>query len=564
MLSKLFGLLVVMSLVLVACGPTPTEEAPVEEPMEEEPMEEEPASDFVGDILDAGSCDYGGKVLSIEAVDELTVVFNLCSPDPAFEAKVAFTPFGIQPKEWIDANGGTGEMLEHPIGTGPYMVTEWARGEQLVYTRFDDYWGEAAAAQTAVLRWLTEPAARLQELQAGTADYVTSISPADLATVSADPNLQLVQQANPNVLYIGFTNSYAPFDNVQVRQAIAMGIDRQRIVDNFYPEGSVVADYFTPCEIENGCAGDPWYTFDPEAARALLAEAGYPDGFETSIYYRAASRPYMLEPARIAVEVQTQLLENLGITAQVVEMESGEFIDQSTSGLLQGIHLLGWGADYPHVTNFLDFHFTADNPQFWGPDSTAAIPEVYEPIAEASSIADPAAAEPLYAQANNAIREFVPMIPVVQGAVYHAALATTEGAYYPPFGAPQFYKMSGGDDDLVYIQNAEPISLLCADESDGESLTACQQVVETLLEYADDSGETVPELATSCDSNEDATVWTCHLREGVLFHDGSTLDANDVVASFAFGLDAASPNHVGNTGSFDYPAYLWGGLINAE
>jgi ABC-type transport system substrate-binding protein len=85
-----------------------------------------------------------------------------------------------------------------------------------------------------------------------------------------------------------------------------------------------------------------------------------------------------------------------------------------------------------------------------------------------------------------------------------------------------------------------------------------------LLEYADDSGETVPELATSCDSNEDATVWTCHLREGVLFHDGSTLDANDVVASFAFGLDAASPNHVGNTGSFDYPAYLWGGLINAE
>ena len=239
-------------------------------------------------------------------------------------------------------------------------------------------------------------------------------------------------------------------------------------------------------------------------------------------------------------------------------MESGEFIDQSTSGLLDGIHLLGWGADYPHVTNFLDFHFGEDNPQFGN-----AHPEIFEPLLTASSIADPAESAPLYAEANNAIRELVPMVPVVHGAVFHAALATLDGAYYPPYGAPQFYKMNPGDDDLVYIQNNEPISLLCADETDGESLTACQQVVETLLEYADDSGDTVPELATSCDSNEDATVWTCHLRDGVKFHDGSDFDADDVVASFAFGLDAANPYHVGNTGSFDYPAYLWGGFINA-
>lgn len=563
MLSKLFGLLVVLSLVLVACGPTPTEEAPVEEPEVEEPAEEEPASDFVGDVLDAGNCDNAGIIRSVAATDELTVTFTLCQPDPAFLVKVAFTPFGIQPKEWIDANGGTGAMLEAPVGTGPYMVTEWARGEQVVYTRFDDYWGEAAPAQTAVLRFLTEPAARLQELQAGTADYVTSVSPADLATVEGDPNLQLVKQDNPNVLYVGFTNTFAPFDNVLVRQAIAMGIDRQRIVDNFYPAGSEVADYFTPCSIPSGCEGDPWYTFDPEAARALLAEAGFPDGFETTLSYRAASRPYILEPARVAVEIQTQLAENLGITAAINEMESGEFIDQSTSGVLDGIFLLGWGADYPHVTNFLDYHFNQNNPEFWGADLSAAQEAIYGPLAEAAVISDAATAAPLYAEANNAIRELVPMVPIVHGAVYHAALAGLGGAYYPPYGAPQLYKMDPGDDDLVYIQNAEPISLLCADETDGESLTACQQVVETLLEYADDSGETVPELATSCEPSEDGLTWTCHLREGVLFHDGSALDANDVVASFAFGLDAASPNHVGNTGSFDYPAFLFG-LINAE
>lgn len=561
-LSSLFGILVVLSLVLAACGPAPAAttapEAEEPEATEAPAGEEEPASDFAGDVLDAGSCDYGGKILSIEATDELTVTFNLCRPDPAFLAKVAFTPFGIQPKEWIAETGGTGELLEHPVGTGPYVLTEWARGEQIVYTRYDGYWGEPAAAQTAVLRWLTEGAARLQELQAGTADYISNLSPSDYATVQGDANLQFIVQNNPNVMYVGFTNTFAPFDDVRVRQAIAMGLDRQRIVDNFYPDGSEVASHFTPCEIANGCEGDAWYDFDPEAARALLAEAGYPDGFSTSIYYRDVFRVYLPEPARVAVELQTQLAENLGITAEVVPMESGEFIGAATSGQLDGIHLLGWGADYPHVTNFMDFHYGELNPQFG-----TAHAEIYGPLQEASSIADVATAAPLYAEANNAARELVPLVPIAHGGAAHAASASLGGAYYPPFGAPELYKLDTGDDDLVFIQNAEPISLFCADETDGESLTACQQVVETLLEYAEDSGETVPELATSCESNEDSTVWICHLREGVTFHDGSAFDANDVVASFAVGLDASSPYHVGNTGSFDYPAYLWDGFMNA-
>jgi len=548
-LNMLFGVLVALGLILAACAPA----SPAVDRGEFAGLAE-----FEGISLTAENCDYGGKVLSIEAVDELTVVFTLCRPDPAFLAKVAFTPFGIQPEEYIAFTGGTGEMLESPVGTGPYMVTEWTRGEQVVYSAFDGYWGEKAAAETVTLRWLTEGAARLQELQAGTADYVTSISPSDIATVQGDANLQLIGQDNPNILYFGFTNTFPPFDDVRVRQAVAMGIDRQRIVDNFYPAGSEVASHFTPCSIANGCEGEAWYDFDPEAARALLAEAGFPDGFETSIFYRDASRPYVLEPARVAVELQTQLAENLGIDAEVVVMESGEFIDQSTSGLLDGIHLLGWGADYPHVTNFLDFHFGADNPQFGN-----AHPEIYEPLLEASSIADVAEAAPLYAEANNAIKELVPMVPIAHGAVVHAATASLGGAYYPPYGAPQFYKMDPGDEDMVYVQNAEPISLLCADETDGESLTACQQAVETLLEYADDSGDTVPELATSCEANADSTVWTCHLRDGVKFHDGSDFDADDVVASFAMGLDASSPYHVGNTGSFDYPAYLWDGFMNA-
>ena len=240
------------------------------EPAMEEAMEFAPMS------VAAESCDYGGKILSIESLDELTVQFNLCKSDPAFLAKVAFVPFAIQPSEYLEATGGTGDILEKPIGTGAYMVESWDRGNQITYKRFDDYWGEPAIAETAVLRWNQEGAARLLELQAGTVDMITNVSPDDFEVVEEDDNLQLLPSANPNILYLAMTNTFEPFNDPMVRKAVAMGIDRQRIVDNFYPAGSAVADYFTPCSIPGGCEGDAWYEFDPEGARELLAEAGFP------------------------------------------------------------------------------------------------------------------------------------------------------------------------------------------------------------------------------------------------------------------------------------------------
>lgn len=512
--------------------------------------------EFAGEKVAADDCSYGGKISSIEATAEYEVTFTMCKPVPAFRQIAAFTPFGIQPEEHLAATGGA--PLDNPIGTGPFALDEWARGDSITFSANPDYWGDKPAYDTLVFRWAEEGTTRLLELQSGTVDQITNVSPDDFATVEGDANLQLLPVANPNTLYLAMTNTFEPFDNVDVRKAIAMGIDRQRIVDNFYPEGSEVASHFTPCSIPNGCTGDDWYEFDPEGAKQLLADAGYPDGFETTIYFRDVFRGYLPEPSVVAVEFQNQLQENLGITAEVVVMESGAFIDASSAGELDGFYLLGWGADYPHVTNFLDYHFGEENPQFG-----TTFPEIYEPLVKASQIPTDADAESLYVEANNAIKELVPMVPIAHGASASAALATVENAHFRPFGAPLLGQVNPGKDTFVYMQNAEPISLYCADESDGESLAACQQVVEPLLGYAIDSGDIEPRLATDCTGNEDATIWTCTLREGVTFHDGSTFDANDVVASWSAGIDAANPLHVGNTGAFQYYTYLWDKLINA-
>lgn len=509
----------------------------------------------------APNCDYGGKIKSIEATDEFTVKFTMCKPDPAFPAKAAFTPFGIYPQEWLKAyaNAENQEtLLSAPVGTGPFYLENWARGDSITMKKYDGYWGDKPAYGTLVFRWATEGAARLLELQAGTVDQITNLSPDDFDTVKNDSNLKFLPVENPNILYLGMTNTFKPFDDVRVRQAIAMGIDRQRIADNFYPDGSEAASHFTPCSIANGCAGEDWYAFDPAAAKALLAEAGYPDGFQTSIFYRDVFRGYLPEPGLVAVELQTQLRDNLGIEAEVVVMESGEFIDECSNGRCDGFYLLGWGADYPHITNFLDYHFGSTNPQFGNP-----FPEIYGPLEKASQIGDPAAAEALYVEANNAIRELVPTVPLVHGASAAAALASVENAHVRPFGAPIFAKVNPGKDTMIFMQNAEPISLFCADETDGESLAPCEQIVEPLLSYAIDSGEVLPGLATECTPNADSTVWTCKLRQGVTFHDGTKLDANDVVVSWAAGIDASNPYHIGNTGAFEYYSYLWDGLMNA-
>lgn len=563
------AVLMIASLVLAACQPATTPTTPPEQPPAqpttppEQPPAEQPTTPpqtgFEPMVYGVESCEnYNGIIKEIAALDELTVRFTLCVPDPAFESKAAFSAFAIQPKEWIEAAMENRQILEKPIGTGPYVLDSWKRGDSIIFKRFNDYWGEKAKTETLVFRWASEGAARLLELQSGTVDGIDNPSPDDFDVIRSDANLQLIEREALNIFYLGMTNTFEPFDKLEVRQAIAMGIDRQRIVDNFYPAGSSVASHFTPCSIPNGCVGEEWYEFNPEKARELLANAGFPNGFKTKIYYRDVFRGYLPEPGLVATDIQAQLKQNLNIDAEIVVMESGAFIDESTSGRLNGFYLLGWGADYPHITNFLDFHFGRANPQFGKP-----FPEIYELLEQGARIADPDEATPIYEQANNKIKELVPMVPIAHGGSGVAYRADVVGGHASPLGNEYFAVMDpGGRSTFVWMQNAEPISLYCGDETDGESLRACEQVLESLLGYEIGGTQVKPALATECTPNEDLTVYTCKLRPNVKFHDGSAFDANDVVMSWVVAWDYKHPLHIGNTGSFEYFSYLWG-LMNA-
>ncbi len=554
-MRKVFPLFVVLGLVLAACQPTASETPAASEAPAESMAPFSPLSYPEGGPAD---CAYGGEFSEIKALDELTVEFTLCYSDPAFLSKIAFTAFAISDTADLENNMENHLILAAPNGTGPYMLTDWQRGIQLVLDKNPDYWGENVGADQLVFRWSTESAARLLELQAGTVDGIDNPAPNDFATIEGDPSLQLITRDALNTFYVGFTNTYEPWDDVRVRQAIAMGIDRQRIVDQFYPPGSETASHFTPCAIPLGCEGDEWYEFDVEAAQALLADAGLPNGFSTVLNYRDVVRGYLPDPNVVAQDIQAQLKANLNIDITIEVQESGTFLDNSGDGLLTGLYLLGWGADYPDPTNFLDFHFNNPaNLQFGTID-----PSVTEPLTTAATTLDTEVRRAAYVEANNAIKETVPMVPISHGASATAWLADVEGAHASPLGNESFAHVTPSDNQMVWMQNAEPIALYCADETDGETLRLCEQVTEPLYVYEVGGVAPIPALAEECVGNEDATSFTCNLRAGVTYHNGAHFDANDVVLSYAVQWDMAHPLHIGRTASFEYFAGFFAQFLN--
>jgi ABC-type transport system substrate-binding protein len=444
-------------------------------------------------------------------------------------------------------------------GTGPYRLEGWSHGSEISLARNEAYRGVDAANERVIVRWRDASAQRVAELQGGTVDGIDDVDPDGVTTITDDVSLKVAARPGLNVFYLGFTNTFAPFDTEKVRRAIAMGIDRKRIVDAYFPPGSEVASYYTPCAIPHGCKGDRWYEYDPTQAKEILASAGFPDGFATTIQFREAGRSYLPNPTAVAQELKTQLLTNLGIRAELVVEPEDTFLKDADAGKLDGIHLLGQETSYPDVTAFLDPRFGAGASAEFGKKSA----DIGKSLATGAATTNGAKRDAAYAQANNAIRAHVPMVPIARTASAAAFVGDVAGAAVSPLNLERFASMTPGDRrQFVWLTTAEPPGLYCADETDSVANLVCVQLMEGLYGYDPAGAGTVPALAARCDPNPALTVWTCTLRSGVTFHDGSPLDANDVLMSFAVQWDAEHPLHRGRKGTFATFATWFGGFLH--
>jgi peptide/nickel transport system substrate-binding protein len=559
-----------VAIVFAACSgaasPSPSSAAPsAAAPSEAAPSTAVSEAPYTGQVYPetgeapCGVAPYTGEFKKISALDRHTVEFQLCNPDVAFLAKVAFSAFSIQDSDWLAKHAPDKSYLTTANGTGPYKVKTWEKGNRIVFEANPDYWGNKAQTPNLEMRWSDQAAQRWVELQSGSVDGIDNPGTDDIAAIQANSDVKFYQREGLNTFFLGMNNTVKPWDDANVRKAIALGINRDQIVKNFYPEGSEVATHFTPCAIPFGCEGDDTWGFDATQAKSLLQQANFDFSKTYKIQFRAAVRGYLPDPPQIATEIQSQLKTNLGINTTLDLQESGAFLDANAAGTLDGLFMLGWGADYPDATNFLDYHFGSGSGKKFG----KPFDDIVTALNKGAQSADEATRKAAYTEANNLIKEHVPAVIIAHGGSGTVFKADVAGAHSSPLGNENLSVMKAGDrDTLVWMQNAEPLSLYCGDETDGETLRACEQVFESLYAYKIGGTEVEPSLATECKPNTDLTTWTCTLRDGVKFGDGSELDANDVVTTFAAMWDTKHPLHIGRSGAFEYFPGLFGGFLN--
>ena len=507
-------------------------------------------------VDDAGVANLGFR--RIVAIDEHTVRFELCAPDPAFLEKISLAPFVINDSGHLLTATADGSMNRNPIGTGPFYLESWADGSQIVLNRFNGYWGETAKSERLVFNWQQESAGRLVGLKAGTSDVISNIAPDDLAAAKDDPGIAVYPRIPVNTAWVEMNNTFKPFDDVRVRRAVGLAIDAQRITDNFYPEGSVPATHTVPCVIRLGCVGAPWPARNVDEAKRLLAEAGFPNGFETTLTLSDSVTGFTPQPIETATDIQAQLAE-IGITAKIVTLDRTTFKSERKAGKLSGILYGGFNADYLEPSDFLKWLFV-DVPRRFGTVDTS----ISAPINAAVLTADPARREAYYAQANDAIRNLVPLVPLVQASAIAAARSDITGFVASPLEYELAAPVSApGRSTLVWTVADEPLGLWCADNGTLETAKVCIQVFEGLYGLKGGNAEAAPLLATKCEPSADGLTWTCALRTGVRFHNGESFDAGDVLDSFVAQWDCASPLHKGALSTFNY-WHLLSPFLNEE
>src|SRR6266540_3629839 len=210
--SPLAALAATMALVFAACGgstattsPSASEAAPSEAASAE--VSSAPFDAMVYPETGEAPCGdaaYTGELKKITAIDAQTVEFQLCTSDAAFLPKIAFSVFGIQDSDWLTTHAADGSYLETENGNGPYVLSEWSKGNRMVFKAFDGYWGDKALTPNAELRWSDEAAQRLLELQSGNIDGMDNPGTSDIATIQGDSNLQFAPRPGLNTMYLGF------------------------------------------------------------------------------------------------------------------------------------------------------------------------------------------------------------------------------------------------------------------------------------------------------------------------------------------------------------------------
>ena len=368
------------------------------------------------------------EISGYKVVDDYTVEITLKSPDLSFLNALTMDFCDVVPREWVDKWGK--QFNRHPLGTGPFIFQKWTPGQEIVLTRNPDYWEPGKPyLDTVDYRLSFTPNTALLKLQRGEVNVLGDGVPvSDLPRIQADPawKSQIYSQPLVAISYMFMNVEMKPFDNIKVRQALSWAIDRDKLVKlqagqamslwQFYPKG-----------MPGYQEGKVMYGYDPAKAKQLLADAGYPNGFQTMLYTdNVDPNPKLWQ------SVQADLAA-VGVKADLKTMSNNTYYNQQSTPKTLTAGSFGWWMDFPDPSDWIGPLFSKAsavpggmNSSFWWS------PKLEKMYVEAQAMIDPAARIAKYSEMQDYISTEAPYVPCYQPIQTTMCSKDTGGFYLHP------------------------------------------------------------------------------------------------------------------------------------
>ncbi|PTQ96075.1 dipeptide transport system substrate-binding protein [Paraburkholderia sp. GV068] len=383
---------------------------------------------------------FDRNIESIEKIDALTVRFRLKEPDVIFVRNLAMSFASILSAEYaekLSAAHREADINQLPVGTGPFVFRSYQKDALIRYDANPVYWRPDDVKLAHLIFAITpDPAVRMQKLASGECQVSVFPRPADLEVVKRNAALTAVSGVGFNVGFVAYNTQHAPLNRVEVRRALDMAIDKPAIIQSVFSGNATIASNPMPPAQWSYNKQLKDAPYDPAKAKALLAQAGFPNGFEVSLWAMPVQRPYNPN-AQLMAQLIQQDWAKIGVRAKIVSYEWGEYNRRAKQGGEHDAMLYGWSGDNGDPDNWLGTLLGCDavhgsNVSKWCDPAFNAL------IDKARAAANVDERTALYQQAQVIFKQQVPYTPIAHSIVSLPVSKRVKGMVFSPLGSHRF------------------------------------------------------------------------------------------------------------------------------
>jgi len=351
---------------------------------------------------------FFGGISEVQIIDDYTVRVITEKPDPVLPSRMAFAAF-IVPEKYIKEHGDE-YFAKHPVGSGRYKFVKWVKNDYIELEANEKYWGDnPATIKKLIFKTIPETGSRMAALQTGEVDIATNVLPFMIPKLKKDPKIDVISGPSGRVIFIGFNltkpEKAGPLMKKEVRQAINYAVDKQSLIKYvLMGSGEQLATPLVPVAFGYDPSIEP-YSYDPEKAKTLLKEAGYPNGFETE--FATGSGRYLMD--KQIAEAIVGMLDKVGIKAKLKVYEWGQYEKVRKAKEVEPAYLLGWGNTLTDADGTLVPVFFSKSTY-----STYVNPELDKMLMEARFQMDPEKRKEQYSEILKLIKDEAPWIFLYQ------------------------------------------------------------------------------------------------------------------------------------------------------